>query len=170
MTPPFQWTLLLRPIFTHLREAPLPKATSKELRETLNTPHAQNLLQGSVHRGGVGLGAEYPNCLFKKMWIKHKICTLHVYSIPEKSMPEGQGQTTLLARLAFPCSSPPALEAAGFPETWAGTRDPHELGWGQVQRVRTTAGRATRSEQLESRTVDLLSAISESQRGTAIPN
>src|SRR5215467_1600845 len=34
-----------------------------------------NLLQCGVHRGGVSLGAEYTGCLFKQMWIKHKICT-----------------------------------------------------------------------------------------------
>jgi len=88
MTPPFQWPLLLRPIFTHLCEAPLPKATSKELRETLNIPHTQNLLQCGIHCGGVGLGTEYTDRLFKQMWIKHKICTFHVYSILQKPKAE----------------------------------------------------------------------------------
>src|SRR5215469_944886 len=90
MTPPFQWPQLLRLIFTHLCEAPLPKVTAKELRETLNTPHAQNFLQCGVHRGGVGLGTEYTDCLFKQMWIKHKICAFHVYSILQKPVVSGK--------------------------------------------------------------------------------
>jgi len=88
-----------RPILAHLSKVTFPEVGAKELWKALNTSYAQNLLQCRVDRGGISLDAQYASGLLKQLRIKHKICTLHVYSVPRA--PAHSASTKGVSRVIF---------------------------------------------------------------------
>lgn len=60
----------------------MPQFAPKKLRNTLDFSHPQDFFEGLIDRCRVSLQSQFASCLFEERFIKHKICTFHVYSVP----------------------------------------------------------------------------------------
>jgi hypothetical protein len=72
-------------IAAHLGKVPLPETRTGQFQDSPRFCPSNKIPEGEIDRSRIGFDTRKPDCFFQELFIKHKICTFHVYSVHEPS-------------------------------------------------------------------------------------